>query len=109
MTAFCSVLLRVSMSRRYTTAGKAMYPVANPVGTITDLIIAHHIQQRDDVGSPRQVLQYLDFALYLLLLNRFEHFDDAFLVVDNIDALKHLRVLSPPNLADHFIVFEHTP
>ena len=41
---------------------------------------------------------------HLLLLHRLEDFDDALVVVDHIDALKHLAVLAPPNLADHLIV-----
>ena len=95
--------------KQRTKRGKKQYPVANPVGAITNLVIAHHVQQRDNVGPARQVLQNLDLALYLLLLDRLEDFDDAFLVVDDVDALKHLRVLSAADFADHLVVFEHAP
>jgi hypothetical protein len=100
---------RVSILFRHTTAGRIQYPVANPIGTITNLIVAHHVQQRDDVGTARQILQDLDLALYLLLLDRLQDFDDAFLVVDDVDALKDLRVFSPADLANNLVVFEHAP
>lgn len=58
------------------------------------LRIPDHIEQGDDVGPAGQVLQDLDLALDLLLLDRLEHLDDALLVVDHIDAFKHLRVLA---------------
>jgi hypothetical protein len=89
--------------------GETKYPIPNPVGTITNLVVADYIQQRDDVGAPRQILQNLDLALYLLLLNRLEDFDNAFLVVDDVDALEDLRVLSTPNLPDHLVVFQDAP
>jgi hypothetical protein len=100
---------KVSFSSKHTTAGETQYPVANPVGTITNLVVAHHVQQRDDVGAARQILQDLDLALYLLLLNRLQDLDDAFLVVDDVDALKNLGVFPAANLADHLIVLEHAP
>src|ERR1700710_1383884 len=58
------------------------------------LTVPNNIQQRDNVRPTTQVLQDLDLPLYLLLLDRLEHFDDTFLVVDDIDALKDFRVLS---------------
>ena len=103
------MLLRVSMASKHSTAGETKYPVSNPVGAITNLVVAHYIQQRDDVGPARQILQDLDFSLYLLLLDGLEDFDDAFLVVDDIDALEDLRVFSAPNLADHFVVLQDAP
>ena len=60
------------------------------------LAVPHHIQQSHDIGPAREVLQDLDFALYLLLLDGFQDLDDAFLVVDDVDALEDLRVLSSP-------------
>lgn len=103
------MLVRVSTVPEHTTAGETKYPVSNPVGAITNLVVAHHIQQRDDIRPARQILQNLDFSLYLLLLDGLEHFDNAFLVVDHIDALKHLRVLSAANLADHLVVLQDAP
>jgi len=60
----------------------------------TDLAIAHNIEQTNNVGSSTQVLQDLDLTLDLLLLDRLEDLDDAFLVVDDVDTLEDLRVLS---------------
>jgi hypothetical protein len=89
--------------------GETKYPVPNPVGTITNLVVAHHIQQRDDVGPAGQILQDLDLALYLLLLDGLQDLDDAFLVVDDVDALEDLRVLSAPDLADDLVVLQDAP
>ena len=75
----------------------------------THLVVAHHVEQRDNVGAARQVLQNLDFTLDLLLLDGLEDLDDAFLVVDDVDALKDLGVLSAANLADNLVVFQHAP
>lgn len=58
------------------------------------LVVAHHIQQGHDVGSTCQVLENLDFTLDLLLFDGLEHLDDTLLVIDDIDALKHFRVLA---------------
>lgn len=60
----------------------------------TDLAVAHNVQQGHNVGPARQILQDLDLSLNLLLLNRLEYLDDAFLVVDDVDALENLAVLS---------------
>ena len=62
----------------------------------TNLIVAHHVQEGDDIRSTRQILKDLDLAFYLLLLDRLEHFDDAFLIVDDIDSFKNLGIFSPP-------------
>ena len=59
------------------------------------LAVPHNVKQGDDVGAACQVLEDLDLSLDLLLLNRLEHLDDAFLVVNHVDALEHLGVLSP--------------
>lgn len=91
------------------TGGKKEYPIANPVGTITNLVVAYHVQQRHDIGPAGQVLEDFDLALYLLLLDGLEHFDDALLVVDDVDALEDLGVLAPPDLAHDFVVLEHAP
>jgi hypothetical protein len=53
------------------------------------LTVADHIQQRNDIWATRQVLQDLDLALYLLLFDRFQDLDDAFLVVDDIDPFEN--------------------
>lgn len=60
----------------------------------TDLAVAHNIEQTNNVGTSAQVLQNLDLTLDLLLLDRLEDLDDAFLVVDDVDALEDFRVLS---------------
>lgn len=56
------------------------------------LAIPHDIQQRHDVRPSTQILQNLNLPLDLLLLNRLQDLDDAFLVVDNVDAFKDLGV-----------------
>src|SRR5205085_8675750 len=61
---------------------------------LTNLAIAHHVEQGHNVWPACEVLQDLDLALYLLLLDRLEDLDDTFLVVYHVDALKHLRVLA---------------
>ena len=53
------------------------------------LRIPDDIQERDNIGAPRQILQDFDLPLDFLLLHRFEDFDDAFLVVHDIDPFKH--------------------
>lgn len=63
-------------------------------GINNHLRVPHDIQQRHNVWSPGQVLQNLDFTLNLLLLDRLQHLNDAFLVVDDVDSLKHLGVFS---------------
>lgn len=60
----------------------------------THLTVSHHIQQRNNVWSSTQILKDLNFSLYLLLLDRLEDFDDAFLVVDDVDSLEYFRVFS---------------
>lgn len=61
----------------------------------TNLVVANDIQQSDDVGSAAEVLQDLDLALYLLLLDGLEDLDDTFLVVDDVDTLKDLGIFAP--------------
>lgn len=63
-------------------------------GPASYLRVSHNVEQSNDIGPACQVLQDLDLALYLLLLDGLEHLDDAFLVVDNIDAFEHLGVFA---------------
>ena len=103
-----------------------LYPVAHP--TFSYLIVSNDIQQRNNVWAARQILQNLDLALDLLLLDRLQDLDDAFLIVDNVDAFKHLRVLAAAwklesdmpkawvsggqmhtDLADDLVVLQHAP
>lgn len=58
------------------------------------LAIPDHIQQGDDIGPSSEILEDFDLTLDLLLLDWLQHLNDAFLVVDNVDALEHLRVFS---------------
>lgn len=58
------------------------------------LAIPHNVEQGDDVGAARQVLENLDLSLDLLLLDGLQHLDDAFLVVNHVDALEHLGIFS---------------
>lgn len=59
------------------------------------LVVANNIQQSHNIGPTREVLQNLDLTLDLLLLDRLEDLDNAFLVVDDVDSLENLGVLSP--------------
>ena len=54
-------------------------------------LVAHNIKQRDDVWAASKVLQDLDFALDLLLLDRLEDLDDALLLGHDVYALEDLR------------------
>lgn len=56
----------------------------------THLTIPDHVQQANHVRSPREVLQDLDLALDLLLLDRLEHLDDAFAVRGDVDGFEDL-------------------
>jgi len=49
-------------------------------------------------------LQYLNLPFDLFLLDGFEDFDDTFLVVDDVYALKDFRVLATTNLPHNFVV-----
>lgn len=87
------------------------------------LTIANDVQQSHDIGTIGQILQDLDLTLDLLLLDRLEDLDDAFLVVDDVDAFEHLGVfppscvvsidLSSPDeltyLAHNLVVFQDPP
>jgi hypothetical protein len=68
------------------------------------LLIANDIKQLNDVRTTIEVLENFDFSANLLLLDWFEDFDDAFLLIDDIDALEDFAVLSTTNLANNFIV-----
>ena len=59
--------------------------------------------QGDDVGAAAKVLQDLDLSLDLLLLDRLECFDDALLVVRDVDRLEHLAVLATAELAHKLV------
>lgn len=58
------------------------------------LRVPHYVQQGDNVGAAGQVLKDLDLALDLLLLDGLENLDDTLLVVDHVDALEDLTILS---------------
>lgn len=69
------------------------------------MVVSDDVEQSDDVRAPRKVLQDLDLPLDLLLLDRFQHFDDTLLVVDNVDAFEDLRVFPSPCSAGLISVF----
>ena len=52
--------------------------------------IADHVQQGYDIWTSSQVLENFDFSLDLLLLNRFEDFNDTLFVVDDVNSFKNL-------------------
>ena len=59
--------------------------------------------QGDDVGAAAKVLQDLDLALDLLLLDRLQRFDDALLVVRDVDGLEDLTVLATAQFTDKLL------
>lgn len=67
------------------------------------LAVAHNVKQRNNVWASAQVLEDLDLALYLLLLDGLEDFDDAFLVIDDVYALEDFRILSSTCLLQHVV------
>jgi len=69
------------------------------------LRVSNNIKQGNNIGAASQILQDLDFTLDLLLLDRLEDLDYAFLIVDHIDAFENFRVLSSANLSHYFVVF----
>ena len=52
--------------------------------------IANHVQQGYDIWTSRQVLENFDFSLDLLLLDRFEDFNDTLFVVDDVNTFEDL-------------------
>ena len=56
----------------------------------THLRVPNNVEEGNNVGTTGEVLEDLDLALDLLLLDGLEDLDDAFLVVDDVDALKDL-------------------
>lgn len=58
------------------------------------LIVADHIQQRNDIRAAGKVLQNLDLTLDLLLFDRLENLDDTLLIVDDVDTFENFGVLS---------------
>lgn len=58
------------------------------------LVVPNNVEQSYDIRTASKVLKNLDLSLNLLLLHGLEDLDNAFLVVDNVDALEHLRILS---------------
>ena len=63
-------------------------------GWCLGLTIADDVEEGDDVGAAGEVLEDFDFALDLLLFHGLEDFDDAFLVVDYIDAFEDFAVFT---------------
>lgn len=58
------------------------------------LRIPDDVEERNDIGPASQVLENLNFALDLLLLDGLEDLDDAFLVVDDVDTLEDFGVFA---------------
>ena len=54
--------------------------------------IADHVQQGHYIRTSGQVLEDFDFPFDLLLLDRFEDFDDALFVVDDVNTLEDLSI-----------------
>jgi len=56
--------------------------------------IPHDVEEGDNVGTAGEILEDLDLTLDLLLLDGLENLDDAFLVIDDVDAFKDLGILA---------------
>ena len=69
------------------------------------MLVPNDIQQGDNVGPARQVLQDLDLPLDLLLLDGLQDLDDTLLIVGDIDAFEDLRVLSSSCGRDTLLAF----
>jgi hypothetical protein len=53
--------------------------------------VPHDVEERQDIGPARQVLEYFNFTLDLLLFYRFKDFDDTWLLGDNVYTFKYLK------------------
>ncbi|GIX61526.1 NAD-specific glutamate dehydrogenase [Babesia caballi] len=73
------------------------------------LRVLYYVEQLDNVWSAAQVLQDFYLALYLLLLERLEYFNDALLLGDCVCALENLAVLSSSYFSHDFVVVRHVP
>lgn len=62
------------------------------------------IQQLNDIGSSRKVLQDFDFSLDLLLLDRLQDFDHTFVSISYIESSKYFTILSSSNFLHHLVV-----
>lgn len=91
------------------TAEVGVVDILEDEGRRLALGVAHDIEERNNIGPAGEVLQDLDLALDLLLLDGLEDLDDTLLVIDDVDALEHLGVLAAANLAHDLIVFEYAP
>lgn len=56
--------------------------------------VPHDVEEGDNVGAAGEILEDLDLTLDLLLLDGLENLDDAFLVIDDVDAFKDLGILA---------------
>ena len=54
------------------------------------LVIPNNVQQSNNVRTACEILENLDLSLNLLLLHGLEHLDNAFLIIDNVDAFENL-------------------
>lgn len=69
------------------------FPRTYEIGGIY-LTVSDNVQKSNNIWATGQILQDLDLSLDLLLLNRLQDLDNAFLVVDNVDALEYFGVFA---------------
>ena len=69
-----------------------------------NLIIPDDIEESNNIWATTQNLKDFDFSFDFLLLDRFEDFDNTFLIIGDINALENFRVLAPSNFPHNFIV-----
>ena len=87
---------------------------------VSNVRVPDNIEELNDVGTTKKVLQNFDFSSDLLFLDRLwgqrvslklpmknisylQNFNHAFLVVLDVEAFKYLTVFSPSNLAHDFV------
>ena len=70
-----------------------VYVFEDEAGSLA-LAVSDDIQQCNNIGASGQILQDLDLSFYLLLLDRLQDFNDALLIVGDIDALEDFGIFS---------------
>lgn len=73
------------------------------------MLVSNDVQKTNDVRSTIQSLENSNFTFNLLLLNRFQDFDNAFCIRDDIHTFEDFTILPSSNLPDNFIVILTVP
>ena len=73
------------------------------------LVVPHNVQQWNDIGSTRQILQDFDFSFDLFLFHWFQYFHHASFVVYYIHAIKDFTVFATTNFTNDFVIILVAP